>query len=231
MFTRSHTIAHDGERWVSEAPARWINLEKDVNTWINEHQKQVLDVIYPTLSELIQHSRAQQNAKLDAKHLVVPPLEVGQSVMVVDHYRGSKAEPHYVGPYKVVEVLEHGSYILKDKLNQPIRRSIQSIKPLPPVNQGGGGNMEFEEKKEDNFYEVEKIEDSEIRNGKEFFLVKWKGYEERTWEPIENFEDHTVIQRYHKEKVTKYVKRKTTSKGNKAPTRQNPQRQSKRNKH
>jgi hypothetical protein len=50
-------------------------------------------------------------------------------------------------------------------------------------------------------YEVEKIVDHKGDNPSNYeFLVKWKNYDstENTWEPLENFEDREVINRYWK---------------------------------
>lgn len=38
-------------------------------------------------------------------------------------------------------------------------------------------------------YEVERIIDFRIKNHKKFFYVKWKGYNDPTWEPKENLKD------------------------------------------
>jgi len=38
-------------------------------------------------------------------------------------------------------------------------------------------------------YEVERILKSKLRQGRKYYLIKWKGYpnEENTWEPEESF--------------------------------------------
>src|ERR1700756_2028407 len=43
-----------------------------------------------------------------------------------------------------------------------------------------------EESEDETEYEVEKILDQDYRNGKLFYLVKWTGYEDPTWEPSSN---------------------------------------------
>lgn len=59
--------------------------------------------------------------------------------------------------------------------NIPVRRS-----PTPPP-------IDLEEMK----YHVEKIRTSELRKGRVFCLVSWKGYglDDDTWEPYENLRD------------------------------------------
>ncbi|CDW74805.1 UNKNOWN [Stylonychia lemnae] len=40
----------------------------------------------------------------------------------------------------------------------------------------------------DELYEVEKILTKAVQNGQEYYEVKWKGYNETSWEPIENLQ-------------------------------------------
>ena len=39
------------------------------------------------------------------------------------------------------------------------------------------------------FYEVEDIVDRQFKGNKIEYLVKWKNYTEKTWEPFENLND------------------------------------------
>ena len=59
--------------------------------------------------------------------------------------------------------------------------------------------VEDEEKEEE--YEVETILDDELDDeGKASYLVKWKGYDEQTWEPETNLNCAELIANYHKSK-------------------------------
>jgi hypothetical protein len=42
------------------------------------------------------------------------------------------------------------------------------------------------EKEASDIYEVEKIGGHRIRTGRLEYLIKWSGYRERTWEPVDN---------------------------------------------
>lgn len=46
--------------------------------------------------------------------------------------------------------------------------------------------ISISENSDDSEYEVERIVDKQLRNGKAYYLVKWKGYTEKSnsWEPI-----------------------------------------------
>ena len=53
-------------------------------------------------------------------------------------------------------------------------------------------------------YEVEKIKDKRIKNGKIEYLIKWLNYSDKdsTWEPIENMENSKLlIEEYEKQNL------------------------------
>ena len=51
-------------------------------------------------------------------------------------------------------------------------------------------------------YEIEHLVNHKVINGKDFYLVRWKGYDqdEDTWEPVSNLEETAgeMIAKYHK---------------------------------
>ena len=54
---------------------------------------------------------------------------------------------------------------------------------------------------EEQEYLVEKVKSSELKKGKVFYLVSWKGYgpDDDTWEPFENLEDGALdsVKEFH----------------------------------
>ena len=52
-------------------------------------------------------------------------------------------------------------------------------------------------------YEIEHLVNHKVINGKDFYLVRWKGYDqdEDTWEPVSNLEETAaeMIAKYHKD--------------------------------
>lgn len=56
--------------------------------------------------------------------------------------------------------------------------------------------------KKDNEFEVENILDDEFRNGKQYFLVKWKGYNdsENSWESKSNLNCPKILKQYFESK-------------------------------
>ena len=54
-------------------------------------------------------------------------------------------------------------------------------------------------------FEVENIQDKKKRQGKELYLVKWKNYEEQSWEPIESFDNcPELLEQFSKSKKRKF---------------------------
>lgn len=81
-----------------------------------------------------------------------------------------------------------GSYILRDtagdELDRPVPRD--QIKIVPNEVEDDEGSD----------YEVEQILNHREVNGKMEYLIKWKGYDEETWEPEQNLHDDDTKKRY-----------------------------------
>lgn len=51
---------------------------------------------------------------------------------------------------------------------------------------------------EEGLYIVERILDSRKKGRQRFYLLKWEGYDETTWEPAENILDHEMLDEYNR---------------------------------
>jgi len=75
---------------------------------------------------------------------------------------------------------EAGALLEKKGLAAPAAASSRKKKTSAAATAGGA------EKDDDATYEVEKILEARTKGKRTQFLVKWKGYEETTWEPMSN---------------------------------------------
>ncbi|RNA15108.1 chromobox -like protein [Brachionus plicatilis] len=61
-------------------------------------------------------------------------------------------------------------------------------------------------------YEVETVMAKKVIDGHVFYQIKWKGYDEITWEPVEHCNCHDLIKKFEKKlKEEKKSKKKSTA--------------------
>jgi hypothetical protein len=193
MFARNHDIFHIP----AEIPMSG-SLETDFELWL-QRQQFTMTVERPWLRAYVQR-RAQINAESFAKshkQAAEEPIAPGTLVMVLDVNRSSKNESPYVGPYTVKSFDEASqSYKVSDSLGSILGRrlTIDMMKVLPLAR-----------KSEDDEYYVETLLKHRKRLGKLEYLVKWVGFDENTWEPVENILDDNLIRQYwaQKERIQK----------------------------
>merc|ERR1712055_51763 len=109
----------------------------------------------------------------------------------------SKQQGRYDGPFRIRSYDEkERKYILETLQGEDLRGGVcghEALKPVRGEAQSYGKEGEDEENKK---YEVTRVEDMrENENGQEY-LVKWKGYKERTWEPARDFEAVRAVETY-----------------------------------
>ena len=74
-----------------------------------------------------------------------------------------------------------------------------------PTNFGKTAPSEPTEESFEEEYEVEKVIKKRHRKGKPEYFVKWKNYDETTWEPLENLENaKNLIDKFEMDQVRKY---------------------------
>ena len=74
-----------------------------------------------------------------------------------------------------------------------------------PTNFGKTAPSEPTEESFEEEYEVEKVIKKRHRKGKPEYFVKWKNYDETTWEPLENLENaKNLIDNFEMDQVRKY---------------------------
>ena len=156
-----------------------------------EHQEKVVALIFPAISDRVQFLKAQMRRTLN-KHrrlLLGNSIPQGAVVMLKDATRRNKFEPKYVGPYSVVRRAQNGGYVLRDATGDILDRHV-------PPDQLKVVSKAPRPLDSEPTYVVRKILDHRGEPGAREYLVDWKGYREKTWEPETNFDDYDVIKAY-----------------------------------
>jgi hypothetical protein len=158
---------------------------------LQQRLKDMTELVFPIMRE-VSHETHEQLKELFQRGGKITHFPDGAMVVVrPDVESGGKLTQTYEGPYKVVERTRGGSYRLAEGDGTLLRRNyapsqLRMIQlPTEDLPQT---------------YEVEEIRDCRrTSNGELEYEVKWKGYSEmqNTWEPAENFQDRTILQRYH----------------------------------
>jgi len=157
---------------------------------LQERLDYMTTVVFPAISE---KSKAVQQNMVNRfrQHVKDNLFPDGSYVMTIDVTRSGKLAPRYEGPYKVVRRTKGGSYVLQDNNGSLLPRNFppSALKLISqdPVRAG-------------QTYEVQAVLDHKGHGSKRKYLVHWKGYDqsENTWEPVDNFQDISVINDYWK---------------------------------
>jgi hypothetical protein len=125
------------------------------------------------------------------RQLLPNSIPSGASVMLIDPVRQNKFQPKYIGPYSVVRRAQNGAYVLRDATGDILERHVPADQ-LKIISRSPTAN--------DNVYTVRKITSHRGNPGSYEYLVDWKGYSEKTWEPETNMLDHDVVKVYWESK-------------------------------
>jgi transposase InsO family protein len=158
-----------------------------------ERNKVMLDIIYPTVETAVASTLSKRDKAADAsRSLLKEDLPNGAQVMIKDLLR-SKAEPRWVGPYRVLSKVGTASYRLQEPTGEEFQR-------LVPVDQIKVVSAEPQDEVVEPTFFVERIVNHRVNpetRATEYF-VKWKHYptSQNTWEPLTSFDDNEMIRRY-----------------------------------
>jgi hypothetical protein len=152
-------------------------------------EKQLIDryriinsIIRPTVNAKFKTVQAKAAARADKTSRVTAPLEPGTLVMIKDRNRGTKHQPRYFGPFRIIEQTKGKVYSLLNPDHSIYYRRVprQHLKVIDK-----SANVSFEE----TFY-VERILDHKGTGSKLTYLIKWLNYpsEHNSWEPVRNLD-------------------------------------------
>ncbi len=95
--------------------------------------------------------------------------------------------------------------VKKEDNDKDIKEEVSSAKDIK--KEASSAEAVASELKE-NEYEVEKIINMKQKGGKVMFEIKWKGYEETTWEPEENLFCDQMVFDFLESKISGKAKKK-----------------------
>ena len=123
-------------------------------------------------------------------------FKIGQQVLIKNEKPKHKFSKKWIGPYTIEREISKHLFELRNSDNI-IRRHTDLIKDYRPTDGSSSKDVAAEEKEAE--YEIEKIVDSKEIKGTRKYLVQWKGFKKKTWEPLENFSKLYLIRKFHKD--------------------------------
>lgn len=184
-----------------------IALEKPITKqqWY-EHQQKIISLIYPTITSKYIKLKKEQVRKYNElrKNLLLESLPPGTHVSIKNINYAAKKDPKYLSGYVVVKRTIQGPYLLRGPDGELYDRlvSIDQIKALRRLP------AKLKQDKEGTQYVVERIIDHSDENEdgtkERQYLVKWLGYQQPTWQPVDDLDHCTqLINEYWNEQQAK----------------------------
>ena len=153
---------------------------------IEEEIKIMNDLVFTRTNEETEKYNENLKIKFNQSHKIIE-LPINSMVMIKDKQRKSKSDPVNEGPFKIVAKSTNGSYTLEDLEGTLLPRNYV-MSSLIPLSDNPLENAES--------YEIEAITNHRVNNGLTEYLIKWKNYDESTWEPEMNIDDLSTIHQY-----------------------------------
>ena len=153
---------------------------------LTQRAGQVRDVVFPELASAVQQRQQRARDRLDnSRRVVTRVFPPGSSVMVKDVTRSQKHQPYFTGPFTVLRRTKAGTYTLLTPDGTLFHRNVpvQQLKLIAAAGLADVSDLDSLSRT----YLVERVVDHRGGEGQREYLVKWRGYEDRTWEPHTNF--------------------------------------------
>eukprot|EP00733_Pompholyxophrys_punicea_P000125 Pompholyxophrys_punicea_v1_NODE_19_length_5902_cov_21.503677.p1 type:complete len:734 gc:universal NODE_19_length_5902_cov_21.503677:2263-62(-) len=154
---------------------------------VKSRQRQAAEIVFPAVKLRSQQVQERRKTAFDSSHCITDQLPEGTPVMVKNVSKSNKFEPNWEGPYSILRCNKGGAYELIDSTGALFPR------PVPPsLCKVIGGDFATDS------MEVDAILNHRGPLNNREYLVRWKGLTstEDSWEPMEAFEDPTIITNY-----------------------------------
>ncbi|KAG0336545.1 hypothetical protein BG005_004288 [Podila minutissima] len=153
-----------------------------------ERLRYMTEVVFPAVEKKSQATQARMIERFNAT-VLHNEFPNGAMVMTLDPIKGDKLSPRYEGPYSVVERTAHGAYVLRDGTGALLGRHYAPSQL----------KLVLDDFEDSVTYEVECIIDHRQSQSDPLiteYYVKWKKYDEHTWEPEDHFIERQCIADY-----------------------------------
>jgi hypothetical protein len=147
-------------------------------------------LVYPAVSEKSKRTQKRMIEKFNASHYITE-FPDGSFVMAEDELASSKGAIHYEGPYIVVRRTSLGSYVIKDRLGNEMKRRF-----APDQLKHAAAPSE-----DDTHYEVEYIHShrTDEEDGQVYYMCKFKGYDMMEEINYDGFDSKSMVHKYYKD--------------------------------
>jgi hypothetical protein len=178
-----------------------VNTPFDIDkifSQVQENWKKFKFAVLPGILARTKAVKAQQELRLNQRKQSIQ-FEPGASVMILNHQKSSKWEPHYDGPYTIDKQHEGGSYSLCNALNEVINGRFTSDM-LKLIDKNNQFSEKISDTSDKSSFEIQSIIDHKTTpKGFEYF-VKWKGYPDSDNSRVRaaDFDSITTINKYWK---------------------------------
>ena len=181
---------------ITSQPDLILDQDRDPDYW-NARLSELTNVVYPAVRERTSEVQAQQRKALDSTRRIIDPSKTFKTqnlVFIENLTRTEKAEPRYIGPFRIVGISGNSYYLYDDGKDELYPHTVK-------VDQ-----LKFYAASKDDLidgkpaeYSLEKILDHKIdSDGKDLYLIKWKDFsiKDSTWEPAEHILSNKWIEEF-----------------------------------
>ena len=131
----------------------------------------------------LEEAERQRKERHDGKYQTGVAFGLGDRVLLLQPGRVSKMDMPYVGPFRIVQVLDRDRYALRDMHGRRYHNEfhVSKLKLWPE-----------DDILDDDYYVIEEIVDSRVKqDGTREWRVRWRGYGAKsdTWEALDNMNE------------------------------------------
>ena len=147
----------------------------------------MLEIVYPEVAATAKRNSKRVCKEANSRRTLTDNVFKPGDLVMHKQITRSKSQMRYNSPFRVRSFnLTARAYVLENLDGTNIRGGAMPHDRLKSF--WGDANELKENDKDANKYEISKIHDVRTRENGQEYLVKWKGYKERTWEAKENME-------------------------------------------